>query len=71
MIKIGKNHGLNNDRISNCLKDENLENQILNERIMASKKFSIESTPTIFVNDKKYEGKHIYKEFKIIIERLL
>ena len=71
LIKIGKNHGLNNDRISNCLKDENLENQILNERIMASKKFSIESTPTIFVNDKKYEGKHIYKEFKIIIERLL
>ena len=71
MIKIGKNHGLNNDRILNCLNDEKLEEQILNERIMSNKKYSIESTPTIFVNEKKYEGKHNYKEFKKIIEKLL
>ena len=50
LVKIGKNHGLNNDTISNCLSDENLENEILNERIMANKKYLIESTPTIFVN---------------------
>tara|TARA_Y100001970_G_scaffold180860_1_gene220182 strand:- start:3607 stop:4206 length:600 start_codon:yes stop_codon:yes gene_type:complete len=71
LIKIGKNHGLNNDRILNCLNDEKLEEQILNERIMSNKKYSIESTPTIFVNEKKYEGKHNYKEFKKIIEKLL
>ena len=51
LVKIGKNHGLNNDTISNCLSDENLENEILNERIMANKKYLIESTPTIFVNE--------------------
>ena len=71
LVKIGKNHGLNNDRILNCLNDEKLEEQILNERIMSNKKYSIESTPTIFVNEKKYEGKHNYKEFKKIIEKLL
>ena len=71
LIKIGKNHGLNDDRIINCFKDENLENQILNERIMAAKNYSIESTPTIFVNEKKYEGKHNYKEFKKVIEGLM
>ena len=71
LIKIGKNHGLNDDRVKNCLNDESIENTILNERIMAHKKYSIESTPTIFINEKKYEGKHNYNEFKKIIEKLL
>jgi len=71
LVKIGKNHGLNNDTISNCLSDENLENEILNERIMANKKYLIESTPAIFVNEKKYEGKHNYEDFKKVIEKLL
>ena len=71
LVKIGKNHGLNNDTISNCFSDENLENEILNERIMANKKYLIESTPTIFVNEKKYEGKHNYEDFKKVIEKLL
>ena len=38
---------------------------------MANKKYSIESTPTIFVNEKKYEGKHNYEEFKKVIKKLL
>ena len=71
LSKIAKKHGLNNDRINNCLKDENIENEILNERIMAQKKYSIESTPTIFINEKKYDGKHSYNDFKIIIEKIL
>ena len=71
LSKIAKKHGLNNDRINNCLKDENIENEILNERIMAQKKYSIESTPTIFINEKKYDGKHSYNDFKKIIEKIL
>ena len=71
LIKIAKNHGLNDVTISKCLNDENLENEILNERIMANKKYSIESTPTIFVNEKKYEGNHNYEEFKKVIKKLL
>ena len=71
LVKIGKNHGLNNDTISSCLNDENLENEILNERIMSNKKYSIESTPTILVNEKKYEGKHNYEDFKKVIKKLL
>ena len=68
LIKIGKKHGLNNGIIDKCLNDGNLENEILNVRIMAQKKYSIESTPTIFVNEKQYTGKHNYKDFKKIIE---
>ena len=71
LFKIGKNHGLKDDIIQKCISDEQIENKILNERIMASKIYSIESTPTIFINEKKYEGKHNYKEFKKEIEKLL
>ena len=43
-----------------CLKNENVQDQILNERIEAQKKYKIQSTPTIYINEKKYEGKHKY-----------
>ena len=71
LTKIGKNHGLNDDMIKNCLLDENLEDRILNARIMSGKKYSIKSTPSIFINEKKYEGNHSYKDFKKEIEKLL
>ena len=69
--KIGSDSGLNNDKMDSCLKNENTQDQILNERIEAQKKYKIQSTPTIYINEKKYEGKHEYKQFKKAIEKLL
>jgi protein-disulfide isomerase len=54
-----------------CLKDEDVQEQILNERIEAQKKYKIQSTPTIFINKKKYEGEHEYKQFKKVIKKSL
>ena len=68
---IGLNSGLSNNIMENCLKDEKLQQQILNERIDAQKNYQIKSTPTIYINEKKYEGKHEYKQFKKAIEKLL
>ena len=56
--------------MDSCLNNESAQDQILNERIEAQKKYQIQSTPTIFINE-KYEGKHDYKEFKKAIEKLL
>ena len=69
--KIGLDSGLKNDKMDSCLKNENMQDQILNERIEAQKKYKIESTPTIYVNKKKYKGKHEYKALKNTIEKLL
>tara|TARA_X000000950_G_scaffold30214_1_gene32678 strand:+ start:398 stop:526 length:129 start_codon:yes stop_codon:yes gene_type:complete len=41
------------------------------KEIEAQKKYKIESTPTIYVNEKKYSGKADYKKFKKIIEKNL
>ena len=69
--KVGSNSGLSENKMNDCLNDENSQNQILNERIEAQKKYKIQSTPTIFINDKKYDGKHEYKAFKKAIEKNL
>ncbi len=71
LSKIARKYDLNDDRIKNCLVNENLENEILEIRINGSKKYSIQSTPTIFINEKKYDGKHDYNLFKKEIEKLL
>ena len=69
--KIGLDSGLSNTKMDSCLKNESVQDQILNERIEAQKKYKIQSTPTIFINEKKYKGEHKYKPFKKTIEKLL
>jgi protein-disulfide isomerase len=68
---IGKMFALTEDEMNNCLTDQSLEEKILNERIEAQKNYKISSTPTIYINDKKYEGKRNYKSFKKAIDKLL
>jgi protein-disulfide isomerase len=69
--KIGLDSGLNNNKMNSCLNNETAQDQILNERIEAQKKYEIQSTPTVYINEKQYKGKHEYKPFKKVIERLL
>ena len=69
--KIGKEFGLKESNMNKCLKDENVQEQILNERINAQKEYKITSTPSIFINEEKYEGKHEFNEFKKVLEKVL
>ncbi len=69
--KIGLESNLNNKDMDDCLKDENKQDKILNQRIDAQKKYEIESTPTILINEKKYKGKVEYSEFKKVLEKNL
>ena len=69
--KIGLESGLSKNSMKNCLENETLQQQILNERINAQKNYQITSTPTIYINKKRYDGKHDYKKLKKEIEKLL
>ena len=69
--KIGLDSGLSNNKMDDCLKNEIAQDEILNERIEAQKKYKIQSTPTIYINKKQYKGKHEYKPFKKVVEKLL
>ena len=69
--KIGLDSGLDNAKMDTCLKNESVQDQILNERIEAQKKYKLQSTPTIYINEKKYEGNHEFKPLKKVIEKIL
>ena len=66
--KIGLKNGLSQEKMDKCLLNENYQDQILNERIDAQKKYKFESTPKVYINEKKYDGKHEYSSFKKAIE---
>jgi protein-disulfide isomerase len=68
---IGLNFDLSNEKMDKCLKNDQLQDKILTERIEAQKNYQIKSTPTIIINEKKYSGKIDYKQFKKIIDRNL
>jgi protein-disulfide isomerase len=69
--KVGINFDLSNEKMDACLKDDRAQDEILEQRIEAQKKYKIESTPTIIINEKKYSGKINYNQFKKAIEKKL
>ena len=54
-----------------CLLDKNIEDFVLNDRIKGVKKFDINSTPTLIINDKKFDNPLNYKKLKKTIEKLI
>ena len=54
-----------------CLIDKNIEDHVLNDRITGVKKFNIDSTPALIINDKKFDNPQNYKKLKKIIEKLI
>ena len=54
-----------------CLIDKNIEDHVLNDRISGAKKFNIDATPTLIINDKKFDNPHNYKKLKKTIEKLI
>ena len=69
--KIGAELNLEDKKMNKCLNDEKVQDDILNQRIDAQRKYKIESTPTIIINEKKYTGKSNYEQFKKAIEKKL
>ncbi|MDA8822627.1 DsbA family protein [Candidatus Pelagibacter bacterium] len=69
--KVGLNFDLSNEKMDACLKNDQVQDEILEQRIEAQKKYKIESTPTIMINEKKYSGKVDYKQFKSAIDKKL
>ena len=69
--KIVKNLGISSNQFEKCLIDDVISDKILNGRIDASKKYAINSTPTIVINEKKLEVSVSFKNIKKKIEKLI
>ena len=63
-----KNFNLNFEK---CISDKKIEDFVLSDRIEGTKKFEINSTPTIIINGKKFEKTLNYKNLKKSLEKLI
>ena len=54
-----------------CINDKEIENFILEDRIEGTKKFKVNATPTIIINNKKFEKSLNYKNLKKTLEKLI
>ena len=54
-----------------CINDKKIEDFVLNDRIEGSKNFKVNATPTIIINDKKFEKSLNYKNLKKSLEKLI
>ena len=54
-----------------CTTNKNIEDFILNDRIEGVKKFKVNATPTIIINNKKFEKSLNYKNLKKTLEKLI
>lgn len=63
-----QNFGINYDK---CINNKNIEDYVLNDRINAVKNYNIEATPTLIINDKKFDNPQNYKKLKKSLEKLI
>ena len=54
-----------------CINNKEIEDFILNDRIDGVKKFKVNATPTIIINNKKFEKSLNYKNLKKALEKLI
>ena len=64
------NEGFNVD-FENCINNKEIEDFVLNDRIEGTKKFKVNATPTIIINNEKFEKSLNYKNLKKYLEKLI
>ena len=54
-----------------CVNNKQIEDFVLNDRIEGAKTFKVDATPTIIINNKKFEKTLNYKNLKKALEKLI
>ena len=54
-----------------CINNKEIEDFVLNDRIEGTKKYKVNATPTIIINEKKFEKTLNYKNLKKSLEKLI
>tara|TARA_B100000214_G_C23748234_1_gene526457 strand:+ start:77 stop:652 length:576 start_codon:yes stop_codon:yes gene_type:complete len=54
-----------------CINNKEIEDFVLNDRVEGVKNFKVNATPTIIINNKKFEKSLNYKNLKKILEKLI
>ena len=68
--KFLKNEGFTID-FDSCVNNKEIEDFVLNDRIDGAKNFKVNATPTIIINNEKFEKPLNYKNLKKALEKLI
>ena len=68
--KFLDNEGFNID-LEKCTNNKEIEDFVLNDRIDGVKKFKINATPTVIINNEKFEKPLNFKNLKKALEKLI
>ena len=71
LTRIGKQAGLSQQAVEDCLKDQALLDKIAADQKYASDVLKVDSTPTFFINGEKIKGETSFEEFDKKIKSLL
>jgi protein-disulfide isomerase len=71
LARIGKQAGLSQQAVEDCLKDQALLDKIAADQKFASEVLKVNSTPTFFINGDKIKGETSFEEFDKRIKSLL
>ena len=68
--KFLKKEGFDID-FEKCINNKEIEDFVLNDRIEGTKNFKVNATPTIIINNKKFEKSLNYKNLKKSLEKMI
>ena len=68
--KFLSTEGFNID-FESCINDKQIEDFVLNDRIDGAKNFKVNATPTIIINNEKFDKTLNYKNLKKALEKLI
>ena len=68
--KFLKNEGFTID-FDSCVNNKEIEDFVLNDRIDGAKNFNVNATPTIIINNEKFEKTLNYKNLKKALEKMI
>ena len=70
LARLAKLGGMGKEEFDTCLKNTELENKIVAERLRATQELEVNSTPTFFVNGSKLAGAPTAEEFEKLLSSL-
>ena len=70
-LRIARQAGLSEERFEACLKDQKMAEAIQEVAIRGNKEFNVDSTPTFFINGKKYAGNLSVADLEKILDPLV
>jgi protein-disulfide isomerase len=71
LTRIGKQAGLTQQQVEDCLKDQALLDKIVADQKFASDVLKVNSTPTFFINGEMIKGEQSFEEFSKRINAML